>query len=315
MEVWPCVGVGCLAACSAGLALGAAGEKGARPVPASREELLREELLREGLARLSALPALGRLARGPRVRRVVARLRPGLPAAVRSLSDAELLACGLVALCASALAGFVLAGSPLGAAAGAAGVCALVARRAGKARAGERAALEQAMPEVFQTLAVALGSGRSVPQAFRYVGEGEREPIAGAFSRAAFSLDCGVPLSEVLAVLEREIDAPGLDLVVPAIGVSQRTGAPLKELLEEASGIVSERLALERALEVKTSQARMSAQVVAAMPLVMIGFLGLFSADFRAGAATPVGVGAIAAALALDAVAWWIIRRIMDVGV
>lgn len=310
MEIAACIGIGCLSACSAGLALGAVGEK--RP-PAPRGAAAGFSAA-ELFARASALPAVARLAGDKRVRAVLGLLRPALPGRVRALGRAEQVVCLAAAALAAAVAGLALTGSPAGGA-GAAGLMAVgLAQRARKARRAERAALDAQMPEVFQTLAVALGSGRSVAQALRYVGEASGEPVAGAFSRAAFSLDCGVPLRRVLGELERSLRAPGLDLVIPALGVSQRTGAPLKELLEEASAIVAERLDLERKLEVKTSQARMSAQVVAAMPLVMIAFLGCFSADFRAGAATPVGVGAIAAALALDALAWWIIRRIMAVG-
>lgn len=309
MEISACLGVGCLTACSAALALGAAGGGGA--AAPGRATVLETEAL---VARAAAIPAVARLARDGRVRALAALARPALPKRLRALGDAELVVCLAAALGAAALAGFAVTGSPVGCAGAAGALAVLAVRRARRARQAARAALCAQMPEVFQTLAVALGSGRSVPQALRYVGESASEPVGGAFSRAAFSLDCGVPLQQVLDELEGSLRAPGLDLVVPALGVSQRTGAPLKELLEEAASIVAERLDLERKLEVKTSQARMSAQVVAAMPLVMIAFLGCFSADFRAGAATPVGVGAIASALALDALAWWIIGRIMAVG-
>ena len=51
--------------------------------------------------------------------------------------------------------------------------------------------------------------------------------------------------------------------------------------------MVGERIELKRRLDVKTSQARMSAHMVAAMPAGMCAVLALLSADFRRGLATP----------------------------
>ena len=187
---------------------------------------------------------------------------------------------------------------------------------AGRAHAGartERARLETAATEAFQALAVTLGSGRSLAQALRYVGERCEDPVAQEFTSAAFALEYGEALGEVLDRLERSLSVPGVDLVATALGVSQRTGAPLQRLLEEASNMVADRVALERKLDVRTAQARMSARVVAAMPLVMVAFLGCFSPDFRSGLATATGAGSVLAAAALDLCAWLIIRKIMEV--
>ena len=311
MEVAACVGVGCLTACAVGLALGAAGTARSR---AKGGRWSWGVAARSLALRISGSAPVARLVQDLLCAKALSFARAGLPAPLAGAGDEEALACLGIAGVLAAAAGWLLTGSPLGALGFPAAAAALLAQRARKAVRARRSALEAAMPEAFQSLAVALGSGRSLAQALRYVGESLAEPVAGAFSRAAFSLECGTPLGTVLGDLERALDAPGLDLVVPALEVSQRTGAPLRDLLEEAAGIVAGRIDLERKLEVKTSQARMSAQVVAAMPLVMVAFLGLFSADFRAGAATAAGVGSIAAALALDALAWRIIRRIMAVG-
>ena len=115
-------------------------------------------------------------------------------------------------------------------------------------------------------------------------------------------------------MLER-LPAPGLGFVSLALKISQRTGAPLRDLLADAAEMVGERMELARRLDVKTSQARMSARLVALMPVAMVGLLTLLSGDFRAGLAAPVGAGSVAVALALNLLAWWIIRHVMEVDV
>lgn len=177
----------------------------------------------------------------------------------------------------------------------------------------EQRDVEEAMPEAFTALSMSLASGHSLAQGMRFVGAHAQEPVHTEFLRVAAAIDCGISATDALDDLLVRIDAPGLSLVTLALKVSQRTGAPLADLLSEASSMVGERIELKRRLDVKTSQARMSAHMVAAMPAGMCAVLALLSADFRRGLATPAGAGAVALGLAFNAVALVVIRRIMRV--
>ena len=53
--------------------------------------------------------------------------------------------------------------------------------------------------------------------------------------------------------------------------------------------------------------------MVALMPVAMIGILTLLSPDFRHGLTTAAGAVSIAIALVLNAVAWTVIKNIMEV--
>lgn len=172
---------------------------------------------------------------------------------------------------------------------------------------------EEQMPEAFGALAISLGSGLSLMQSMRYVGGHADEPVRTEFLRTASEMGCGIPASDALDGLVGRLRAPGLELVALALKVSRRTGAPLAGLLAEAARLASDRVELARRLDVKTSQARMSARLVAAMPVGMMGFLLLFSGDFRAGVATMTGALSIVVALALNLMAWVVIHRIMQV--
>ena len=173
--------------------------------------------------------------------------------------------------------------------------------------------IERLLPEAFGTLAISLGSGLSLTQAIRYAGVHAEEPIQSEFLRVASEMDCGVSAAGALNGLVERMQAPGLELVALALNVSRRTGAPLAGLLAEAAQLASDRVELSRKLDVKTSQARMSARLVSCMPVGMITFLSLLSGDFRAGVATVAGITSIAVALALNVVAGVIIHRIMQV--
>ena len=220
---------------------------------------------------------------------------------------------GLLALLClvSAVLGGVVSLSPVGACLGlVAPVVALDALGAQRARRTARN-LEEAMPEAFGALAISLGSGHSLAQAMQFVGAHAREPVRSEFTRVSFSITCGIPAAEALDTMLERLAAPGLELV--ALEVSQRTGAPLGELLAEASELVGKRIELKRLLDVKTAQARMSARMVAAMPVGMSVLLALLSEDYRRGMLQPAGAAFLILALALNALAWGIIGKIMKV--
>lgn len=203
--------------------------------------------------------------------------------------------------------------SPLGFASGLVAPFAVGAAWDGFESRREQHDAEEAMPEAFTALSMSLASGHSLAQGMRFVGAHAQEPVHTEFLRVAAAIDCGISATDALDDLLVRIDAPGLSLVTLALKVSQRTGAPLADLLSEASSMVGERIELKRRLDVKTSQARMSAHMVAAMPAGMCAVLALLSADFRHGLATPAGAGAVVLGLALNAVALVVIRRIMRV--
>ncbi len=175
----------------------------------------------------------------------------------------------------------------------------------------KRERLEGAMVEAFGALAASMASGLSLAQAMRYVGSHAQEPVRAEFLRAEAQVACGAGMAEALDELVERFHAPGLDFVTLALKVSRRTGAPLSDVLGEAARLVRERVELRRKLDVRTAQVRMSARLVAGMPVAMVAFLGATSSDFREGIATVPGAASIAVALFLDGIAWSIIRAVM----
>lgn len=212
-------------------------------------------------------------------------------------------------LCAC-LFGFVCAG-PIGLV-----VCGLAALAAGPAWASaarRRRADELArqVPGMFRSLAVALGAGRTLSQAISYVGSRGQDALSREFGRAALRVSCGVSASEALGELARRTRAPGIDLMVCALQVSSRTGAPLEGLFMRSARLAERRFELERELMSKTAQVRLSARIVGALPALLVGLLALLSPDFREGLGTPVGMGSVCVAAVLDAAALLAIRQLM----
>lgn len=177
-----------------------------------------------------------------------------------------------------------------------------------RARAKE---LSREMPEVFRTLALALGSGQTLAQAIGYVGTHAQGPAGKAFSRCSLRLGCGATVAEAIEALRGELDTPGVGLLATALVVSQRTGSPLKGLFDYAAELLESRGESERLLAVKTAQVRLSVRIVTLMPPVLVGTLALLSADFRAGLMTMPGMVSLGLATAMDLCAILIVRRLL----
>lgn len=171
--------------------------------------------------------------------------------------------------------------------------------------------LTSEMPDVFRTLALALGSGETLAQAIGYVGDNQGGIAGEAFRNASMRLRCGMTVQAALAELVEELDAPGVELLATALSISQRTGSPLRSLFQQSALLVERQGDFERLLSVKTAQVRLSARIVSILPVVMVAALSLISPDFQHGLMTMPGMVSLTLAALMDAAALLIIRRLM----
>lgn len=178
-----------------------------------------------------------------------------------------------------------------------------------RARARQIAA---SMPGVLRTMATALESGYTLVQAIEYVGLHERGFAAQPFARASLRLRCGMSMDVVLDELSRELLAPGVDLMVTALSISQRTGSPLRDLLQRSAQLVEQQGEFERMLAVRTAQVRLSIRIVCCLPPLTVAVLALISPDFQQGLCSASGIACLVVAAAMDVIALLIIRRIME---
>lgn len=262
----------------------------------------------EGLGQTGLVRVAGELDSWRRATRAAMLLEP-----VRALGIDAAGVRGLIfSLCVAALVlGLVVARSAIGAVAGLGLSLAGIAAWASARERAWAAELSRQVPEAFRSLAGALAAGRTLAQAISYVGATGKGPLQREFARASLRVSCGISPTEALSELAGRTQAPGVALMVTALAVSARTGAPLQGLFMRSARLVERRFELERELAAKTAQVRLSARIVSAMPALMVAVLSLLSPDFREGLATPVGAGCVCVAAVLDAVALLIIRRLM----
>lgn len=139
----------------------------------------------------------------------------------------------------------------------------LRARRRGYARRVDAGAAELAL-----ALASALAAGHSVRGALLASGGSLPSPLAGEMRRVAVDITLGRTVEEALAALRCRTSSPRLESLTGAIELHRRCGGDLVLLMRELAGAFRARDLAHRDARAATAQARFTAGIVAAMPLV-----------------------------------------------
>jgi tight adherence protein B len=203
------------------------------------------------------------IATRPAGRRLGARLqRAGIPLG----PDAFVALVASAAAVAAALA-LTVTRSPLAAPVAAAVVAGAAATVVRSADRRHLARVESQLPGVAQQLAAALQAGLSLRQALARAARDAPEPCREELKRAVDELALGSRLESALEGLAARVPAHDLRIMVTAILVQRRTGGNLARALAALAVRLEERAQLARELRGATAQARMTAWLVAALPL------------------------------------------------
>ena len=171
------------------------------------------------------------------------------------------------------------------------------------------------LPVVAQQLAGAIGAGLSLRQAVARVAGDAPEPAAAEFARISRDLELGARVEDALEDAVQRLPSPGLRTMVIAVMVQRTVGGNLSQALADLSRRLEERAMLDREARSATAQARMSAWLVAGLPLaggvlVEIAAPGTLARTLGHGP----GLGIVVVAAALQMVGIAMIRRIIGSG-
>jgi tight adherence protein B len=159
-------------------------------------------------------------------------------------------------------------------------------------------------------LAAHVRAGRTLAQALGDVAEDLPEPIASDVRAADTAVRLGGAPAEALLV----VGGDGGAILRAAVGAQLRVGGDLAELLDGLAETLLEREAQRRAAAALTAQARATARMVSAMPLVAVAALALIDrAAFTALVESPLGLGALAVSAVLTTAGLWAVHHLAAV--
>ena len=174
--------------------------------------------------------------------------------------------------------------------------------------------LEASLPALLDVTAAALRSGASLPQALAAASTRPGR-LAGELRQVVVAVERGAPLVGELDRWAVRQPVPGLRLVTTALALGAAAGGARAQAVDGVADTLRDRLALQREIDAQSAQARSSAAVMTAVPVVVA--LLAAASDPRTAAflfRSWPGIACVLGGLALDGVAGlWMLHLIRNV--
>jgi tight adherence protein B len=136
-----------------------------------------------------------------------------------------------------------------------------------------QAAFYSQLPDTLQLLAGSLSAGYSLPQAVDTVVREGQDPMAAEFNRALVEARLGVPIEDAMDNIADRMNSQDFHWVVLAIRVQREVGGNLAEVLTTVAATLRERERLRRQVQVLSAEGRLSAVIIALIPILFAVFL------------------------------------------
>jgi len=182
------------------------------------------------------------------------------------------------------------------------------------ARGRRRRRLAAALPGAVEQIAAELRGGGTVGAGVGHLATGEG-PLAPELRRVAARADLGLGLGDALGAWPGESGVPDVRAVAGALAVAATVGGRSASALDGLAASLRDRLGATAEARSLSAQARLSAVVVGAAPLVYLLFSALVDpATLAVLLGTGVGRVCLSVGLALEALAALWMRHIVGAG-
>ena len=132
------------------------------------------------------------------------------------------------------------------------------------------------LPEALELITRSLKAGHPVPVAIAMVAREMADPIGTEFGVVADEVTYGSDLVSALHAMYERVGHEDLPLFVTAVSIQNTSGGNLREILDGLSGVIRDRGKLKRKVKAISTEGRMSAYILTAVPaLLMAGIMVL----------------------------------------
>ena len=150
----------------------------------------------------------------------------------------------------------------------------------GLSRGSRGAAAAPALEELITDLTFLLRAGLSPVAALEHAVQDSCGSVSEELARALSHYESGGSLEEALQEFAVRLGVPEGRLVVNTLLIGIRTGGDLPAMLAGCARVLRRRRLLQAELAVQTAEARWSAAIVAAVPLILLAFFVSFQPTF-----------------------------------
>jgi tight adherence protein B len=140
--------------------------------------------------------------------------------------------------------------------------------------------LEAQLPDAVDVLGGALEAGSSLPQSMGMVAREMSDPISAEFTRVVRDQELGLSQQEALDRMLVRCPSEDLDMLVTAINIQSRVGGNLSKIMRSIAFTIRERLRIKGEIKTLTAQGRISAKVIAGLPIALLILLSFLNPEF-----------------------------------
>lgn len=147
-------------------------------------------------------------------------------------------------------------------------------------RTKRMAKFEEQLPDAIETMTRALRAGHPFPAALKMIGDEFDDPVASEFELTFGDINYGNDVRRAMLGLLSRIPTVTVMALVTAVLVQKESGGNLAEILERISDVIRGRFKLHRKIKTLSAEGRMSAWVLAMVPLVLFVLLMVTTPDY-----------------------------------
>ena len=172
------------------------------------------------------------------------------------------------------------------------------------------------LPDALDMVSNSLSAGLTLPQALMRNLSHFPPLVSEEFARILYDTRLGYSIGGAFDNFAKRLPIPDVQMVVIASKIGVAHGGNLADSYRMLSALLRDNMAFESELKAMTTEGRMQALVMSALPAVMIVLLGLVKRDLVAPLfTTGLGLGALAVLATMQVLAYFWIRKIVDIKV
>jgi len=186
----------------------------------------------------------------------------------------------------------------------------------GSRRTARIAKFQEELPEMLALIASSLRSGMTFAQAVDTAAVDADSEVSRQFRRARLEVQVGTNLESALMHVAERMESDDLTWAVTGLSIQREVGGSLSKILDTAAATIRSRSELRREIRTLSAEGRLSAYVLAGLPVVLFLFLLVSRPDYVAVFwSEPIGILMLIAMLASFSVGWVWVNKVVKVRV
>ena len=178
------------------------------------------------------------------------------------------------------------------------------------------AKFEEQLPDAIDVMRRALQAGHPFNASLKLVSEDMEDPIAREFELTFADMNYGSDVRRAMLNLLARVPSVTVMSLVTCVLVQKETGGNLAEILDQISKVIRGRFKFQRRVKTLSAEGRMSAWVLAVVPLILFGAMMMVNPEYLPMLFNdPTGQKLIGFAFVWAAIGVYFIRRIIRIEV